>query len=62
MHRELEVHAELAGIGRNDDVNVVNLRVVPVNLQDKVRQKLQYMRSRYVNWNGSETCWTYAPT
>ncbi len=36
MRRELEVHAEIASIGRSDDINVVNLRTVPVTLQIRV--------------------------
>lgn len=36
LDRELGVQAELASIGRSDDINVVNLRRVPVTLQMRV--------------------------
>ena len=32
----LEVMGELVGIGRNDDINVINLKKVPVTLQFRV--------------------------
>ncbi|MEW6663014.1 MAG: type VII toxin-antitoxin system MntA family adenylyltransferase antitoxin [Bacillota bacterium] len=36
LHALLEVMAELVGIGRSDDVNVINLNKVPVRLQFQV--------------------------
>lgn len=36
IQRELEISSDLAEIGRNDDINTVNLRQVPVTLQFKV--------------------------
>lgn len=46
LHRELEIQAELGRIGGNDDINVVNLRTVPVTLQFRVLQtgKALYVR------------------
>lgn len=36
LHRELEVHSHLSGFGRSDDINLINLRAVPVTLQFRV--------------------------
>lgn len=45
LDRELEVHSRLSNIGRSDDINVVNLRAVPVTLQFRV---LETGRALYV--------------
>lgn len=36
IRRELEIHSDLAGIGRNDDINLINLHHVPSTLQFRV--------------------------
>lgn len=48
LDRELEVHSKLNQIGRNDDINVVNLRVVPVTLQMRVLEtgRVLYVRNQ----------------
>ena len=48
IHRELEIHAELARIGGSEDINLVNLRTVPVTLQLRVLEtgRVLYRRDR----------------
>ncbi len=45
--RELDLLAELCHIGRNDDINLVNLRRVPVTLQMRVLEtgRLLYVKN-----------------
>lgn len=46
LHRELAVSAELARIAETDDINVVNLRSVPVTLQMRILETGRALFSR----------------
>ncbi|MDN5348332.1 MAG: uncharacterized protein PWP65_1896 [Clostridia bacterium] len=46
LQRELEIWSELAHIGKNDDINLINLGEVPVTLQMRVLQTGRLLFSR----------------